>query len=182
MPPLDQGFTCRVLKIEWKTSGIDHVCVCLAHSIQGCCETQPAWHWQRLRSQRPQWVCEKKVALLWRLAPKHIYLCTVAWAGKGAHTKASEEAASHGVERGGSEPKSVVSVWLGSAPFHGVFSPSMHPRRPLCLFLSITSDCRHSGKWNLLICESQHWLFKWGLEKKKWGAQAKREERIERGV
>lgn len=134
MSPLDQGFTRRVLKIEWKTSRIDHVCVCLAHSILGCCETQPAWHWQRLRSQRPQWVCEKKVALPWRLALKHLYLCTMACAGREPHTEASEGAACVVSTRGGSELRGVVSVGLGSAPFDRAFSPWTRPSRPRLFF------------------------------------------------
>lgn len=167
MLPLNQGSAPRVLKIEWKTSGIDHVCVCLAYSIQGSCKTQLAWHWQRLRSQRPQWVCEKKVALLWRLALKHIYLCTVACAGREPYTKASEEAVSHGVDKGrvSTQKRCKLLTWLRLFWWSFLSLDAAQPTS--CVSLFITYDRRHSGKWNLLICEPQHCLFKWGLKKKK---------------
>lgn len=178
MPPLNQGSAPRVLKIEWKTSGIDHVCVCLAHSIQGSCKTQLAWHWQRLRSQRPQWVCEKKVALLWRLALEHIYLCTMACAGREPYTKASEEAVLHGVDKGrvSTQKRSKPLTWLR---LFWVFSRWMQPSWPLAFLspsLMVISDHRHSGKWNLLICEPQHCLFKWGLKKMRSAGQESRED------
>lgn len=110
--------------------------------------------------------CEKKVALPWRLAPKHLYLCTVACAGRKPHTQASEGAASRGVEKGGSEPRGAASLtWL--RPFcRRVLSPG---RSPVDLFRSppsITYDHGQGGKWNLFICEPPHCLFKWGLETK----------------
>lgn len=86
MLPLDQGFTRCVLKIEWKTSGINRVCVRRAHFVQGSWKTQPPWHWQRLRPPRATVGVRRRVASLWQLALKHIYLGTVAYAGTEQQT------------------------------------------------------------------------------------------------
>lgn len=182
MPPLDQGFTRHVLKIEWKTSGIHHACVCLARSILGCCETQPAWHRQRLWSQRPQWVCENKVALPWRLALKHLYLYSMACAGREAHTEASEGAASRGVDKERVWTQKWNKSWTQLRPFRGSVLSLDAAQSTSSVFPSITDDRRRGGKWNLLRCEPQHCLFKWGLEKKQRSAGQESREDWEGGV
>lgn len=119
---------------------------------------------------RRKWPCRGS----WR---RNIYTYAMACAGREPHTEASEGAACVVSTRGGSELRGVVSVGLGSAPFDRAFPPWTRPSWPRPFFppSHTTVDVM------LLICEPQHCLFKWGLEKK-WEVQAKRAERIERGV